>query len=188
MKQLERVTLVEARRYTRSIISWLRASFTVTTSLQHDDLFEVILWRTTMTLADSMETNQDFFKPIIPECTPDAVACVMYDSLIHGKFCSLWEQRSAYIAETFDWDLGPIDIKAKERASLPTSEEYGMTQHDVDYEGALPSLNDGMDMRKWLQKESKKESKKRVLEEGSSQHAGKQSVLSFNICLNQHQG
>ena len=182
MKKLERVTLVEARRYTRSIISWLRASFTVTTSLPHDDLFEVILWNTTMTLADSMEKNQHFFKPIIPECTPNAVACLMYDSLIHGNFCSLWEKRSDYITETFDWDLGPIYIKAKEGASLPTSEEYGMTQHDIDYEGALPSLNDRMDMRKWLQP------KKRVLEEGQSQHAGKQSVLSSNTYLNQYQG
>ena len=176
MKQLERANLIEGRKYTRMIISWFRASFVVTTSIPQNDIFEEILWRMTMTLAYSMNKNKFCLKPIIEECTPDAVACLMYDSLKDSQFSGPWERRSEFITDRFDWDWPHLDIKAKNGIIvLPAGKEDGLTAYDtgmLEKNGMeLPSLGDRVDMDMWLQKSGKK----RMMQGEQSQPTGEQS-------------
>jgi hypothetical protein len=138
-----------------------------------------------MTLGYSMDKNKLIINPIIKECTSDAVACVMYDTLIESQFSSLWEQRGDFITDTFDWGWESIHIgKANTGVILPPVEERGLTKHDElmmeENEGELPSLHHEVDMKMWLQK-----TKKRMMEEVQSQPAGEQSFLSSNMYLNQ---
>ena len=184
MKELERLILIEARKHTRMIISWFRESYTVVTltGQLHEDIFEVILWKMVMTLASSMDQNKHCFKPIIEECTPDAVSCIMYDTLIDGQFSGPWERRHDFITDTFDLEWAPMTIEKNTAVKFTAVEEDGMTKHDAfvmeNNHMGLPSTNNRVDMKMWLDN-----SKKRMMEEENSQPTGKQSVLSFNIYL-----
>jgi hypothetical protein len=148
-------------------------------------IFQVFVGSSALTNSDSREKL--CFKPIIEECTPDAVVCLMYESLIDGQFSSLWHSRSDFITDTFDWDCEYMVIKPKNEVILPAGKEDDLTRYDDVKIGVnemeLSSLNDRVDMRKWLQMSLKK----RLMEGEQSQPAGEQSFLSPNIYLNQNQ-
>ncbi|KAK2459345.1 hypothetical protein APHAL10511_008638 [Amanita phalloides] len=157
----ERILLVDARKHSRLIISWLRAFWVVTQeSASTDvDVFEVLLWQVAMALSSSIEDSKESLKAFLPECTPDAVACTMHDALLQRHKTPNWLNRGRIQAHSYDWEGGALVIKPRFGATMPSEgTENGMTEGDIyAFDGKQPpSFDEAITMATWLQRASGK--------------------------------
>ena len=75
-----------------------------------------------MTLASAIEETQENLGSYHTGCTPDKVACALYDSLVNQDL-SIWENRGQLVATSFDWEGGNIVIQPRYGATMPPDEE-----------------------------------------------------------------
>ena len=59
------------------------------------DICDILLWKVSMTLSRAME-DHEHFSPILPQCTPDAVA------LLGWMGRKYWKERKAYISNAYE--------------------------------------------------------------------------------------
>lgn len=160
MTELERYILVDARKHARLLISWVKASLVIqeSDSLQDIDLSEILLWRVTMTLSSAIEDNREEITPFLPGCTPDAVACAIYDTLLGRKGSDYWEGRKEFIDDSYDWE-GILVITQRDKAFPLEDGITGMTEADRCHKEKQPppSANEGITMPFWLQRQDKLE-------------------------------
>lgn len=151
----EKMILKDARKHARLLISWIKSSYVIhdSSSLTDVDLCDTLLWRISMTLSSAM-ADQDDVSPILPECTPDAVACALYDTLLDRKGTKYWKGRKDYICKSYDWEGILIISRRDEDLPLDTS-ITGATGGDRSV--LPPSLNANITMSSWLQRQDEGE-------------------------------
>ena len=155
MTEHEKIILMDARKHARLLVSWIKSHFVIidSSSLTDVDICDILLWKISMTLSSAMEDHEDF-SPILPQCTPDAVACAFYDTLLGWKGRKYWRERKAYISNAYDWE-GVMIISQRDEI-LPLEETItGFTEGDRH--NSPPSLNDQVTMSYWLQRQDKGE-------------------------------
>ena len=165
MTQLERVLLVEARRHARLIITWLKTFWVVSkeslSSSESVDVFEVLLWQVAMTLSSSIEENKHL-KPFLKGCTPDTVACNLYDSLVHRRTSPSWTRRGVIPANSYDWEGGALIIVQKHGATILSEDDSELSLgtnegDDCAFRGRQPpSFHNKITMDIWLQRKVKR--------------------------------
>lgn len=155
MSDKERIILIEARKYARSIVRWLRTYFIFSEGeVENIDVFDVLLWQVAMTLASAIEETQENLGSYHTGCTPDKVACALYDTLV-SQDLSIWESRGQLVATSYDWEGGKIVIQPRDGATMPPDEENGLTECDICHIDKIstPSFNEDITMSRWLQTE-----------------------------------
>lgn len=153
MNELERLMLIDARKHSRLIMSWFKASYQVSDGIRGDiDVFEELLWKVAMTLAKAVQENEAEVHSFISECTPDRVAGALYDSLYTSPFIAQFHTRSTWIHQSFDWEEGKLEISPRDEVDLPDQDEDGLLEHDKDLlrEKSVQSCLLRIGMSKWM--------------------------------------
>ncbi|KAK2464089.1 hypothetical protein APHAL10511_003891 [Amanita phalloides] len=143
-------------------MTWLKESWHVTLAPTSTvatpitvDVFEVLLWQVAMTLASSIEDNKDHLRSFIPQCTPNQVACMLYDTMLQRDTTDSWKNRGSIIAFSYDWEGGTLLIQPKYEATMAPSHstETGSTIGDIYILDAKqpPSFDRDINMSIWLQ-------------------------------------
>jgi hypothetical protein len=133
MDELERLMLIDARKHSRLIMSWFKASYQVSDGVSKDiPIFEELLWQVAMTLAKAVQKNEADIYSFLSECTPDRVAGALYDNLYCSPFVAKYHERSKWIRQSFDWEGGTLHISPRDVVNLPDEEENGLLEHDKD--------------------------------------------------------
>lgn len=160
MTERERIILIEARKYAREIMRWLKAFFNVSEDgVQSDiDIFEILLWHVAMTLAAAVEENKKRLGSFLQTCTPDRVAGALYDSLVNGRYgqnSAAWRSRAQLGGDSYDRDGGLLSIVPKDVDAFAPENELGLTESDICYyeKQTKPSAEIGVTMSFWLQTE-----------------------------------
>lgn len=164
MTEMERVILVEARKHAREIIRWLRAFYKVQGDNINDqdagiDIFEILLWQVSMTLAAAMEDNEKSLCSFLPACTPDRVAGVLYDTFVNGQYgqdSEPWKIRGQLVGTSYDWENGKLTVHEENIDTFPPHQDAGLTEYDICHIEAIPtpSADQKITMSYWLQKAS----------------------------------